>query len=408
LKKTNLLMLREIEDRKEAERNLQQSKLEAERANAAKSRFLAAASHDLRQPMQAMNLLLDAMRRTSLDDKQQGIASSLHLSTKALSELLDLLLDISRLDAGVVKQQPVLIDLLDIFARLDQECSPLAIKKNLRFLLHYPAKPTALRTDPALFMGILRNLISNATRYTKRGGILVSARLRADHLLLQVWDTGIGIAAEHQARIFEEFYQVANAERDRSQGLGLGLSIVRRQADLLGYEVTCRSKLGRGSVFSVRVPIHAVEIGASVESPVTSNLGEAETAHLEGLRIVLVEDDVLVSEAWCNWLRSLGTEVHRFTDAGQALASCDIVGADVYISDLRLPGKMNGIEMLAAIEEKAQREIAGIVVTGDTASLKLQDLDASKWLVLHKPVEPPTLIDAIHSARKLCRRQVTA
>jgi signal transduction histidine kinase len=401
LTKTNQVMLKEIEDRKEVERNLQQSKEATEAANASKSRFLAAASHDLRQPMQAINLFLDALRRTHLDTEQQRIASYLEVSKKTLSELLDSLLDISRLDAGVVKQQPTLIDFFEIFSRLERECGHLAIEKKLRFLLHYPTKQMAFRTDPTLLIGILRNLISNAIRYTVRGGILVSARLRSDHLLFQVWDTGIGIADEHQPRIFEEFYQVNNVERDRTKGLGLGLSIVRRQADLLGYQVSCRSRPGRGSVFSLRIPIDAVEMGAVVESKVMTEMRDDDVSQLRGLRIVLVEDDLLVSEAWSNWLLSLGVEAVRFIDAKQALDSADIADADVYISDFRLPGEMNGIEMLNAIQDRAHRNIAGIVVTGDTSSKKLQDLDAVEWLVLHKPVEPQTLLAAILSVRKL-------
>ncbi len=239
----------DISLRKQAEAELLAAKQQAEAANMAKTSFLAAASHDLRQPIQAINLFRDALVRTELSGEQRKIADLLSKSVDSLHELLYALLDISKLDAGQIKPQMSDVRVEELFEAIASESSTLAQRKGLRFKLYYPFKSLVLRTDSGLVLSVLRNLTDNAFKYTDRGGVLVGARRRGGRGVIQVWDTGIGIEAADGERVFDECFQIANPTRDRSKGLGLGLSIARRLARLLQGEVSFRSRPGRGSVF---------------------------------------------------------------------------------------------------------------------------------------------------------------
>ncbi len=238
-----------------ANRELQLAKEAAEAATLAKSRFLAAASHDLRQPIQAINLFKEALDKTGLNGEQTRISHFLSRAILNLGELLDALLDISKLDTGAVAPQPGVLGVHKLFSDIDAEFSLLAAAKSLRFKFSFPPGATALFTDGALLQGLLRNLIGNAIKYTERGGVLVALRRRGDQALIQVWDTGIGIAPEHRAMIFDEYFQAGNPERDKAKGLGLGLAIARRLATLLNTEIVCHSRPGKGSVFEFRLPL---------------------------------------------------------------------------------------------------------------------------------------------------------
>ncbi|CAG0957705.1 partial two-component system, sensor histidine kinase, partial [Rhodocyclaceae bacterium] len=241
--------LQDITERKRAEADLVAAKQAAEAANVAKSRFLAAASHDLRQPIQAINLFQSALAMTTLGPEQKRISDSLATATRSLGDLLNALLDISRFDSGAVVAHPEALHIDALLCGLDAEFTLLATEKSLRFRLHLPSRERVIRTDPKLLHSLLGNLIGNAIKYTRRGGVLVGVRRRGDQALIQVWDTGIGIGPEHLGSIFEEYFQIGNPERNRAKGLGLGLSIARRLARLLQTEVVCRSRPGRGSVF---------------------------------------------------------------------------------------------------------------------------------------------------------------
>ena len=240
----HVIALTDLKLRKEAESELVVAKQCAEGANMAKTRLLAMASHDLRQPIQAINLFLDALGRTDLSTEQKTIAKFLSLSVHSLGELLYSLLDLSKLDAGLItpllKETPV----EEVFGAVDDAFSTLARQKNLRFKLFYPFKGMLLVTDSRLLLSVLRNLIDNAFKYTKRGGVLVGVRRRGGCAVIQVWDTGIGIDPRYGERIFDECFQVGNPLRDRAQGLGIGLSIARRMARLLKGEVSFRSRQG--------------------------------------------------------------------------------------------------------------------------------------------------------------------
>ncbi len=246
---------RDLTEREKVLRQLAQARDEAEQANRAKSRFLAAASHDLRQPILAINLFQDALGKTELSHEQKQIADYLSQSADSLSGILTELLEISRFDAGAVQSCPAPVPAAEIFHRIDTEFSPLARVKGLRFKFFFPQKGLVLFTDQKMLLNLLRNLIDNAFKYIETGGVLVALRSRGDRALIQVWDTGIGIAPEHIEAIFDEYFQIGNPQRDRAKGLGLGLSIVRRLAKTLGCQVSCRSRPGKGSVFEFQVPL---------------------------------------------------------------------------------------------------------------------------------------------------------
>lgn len=375
---------------------LAQERDRAEAASQSKSRFLAAASHDLRQPLAAANLFIDALSYSALNSQQAGIVKNLDTAVKALGELLDSLLNISRLDADAIEAHPVDVDCNDIFARLESEFAALAHQKSLRFLLRWPTRKTIFRADPKLLTAILRNLIANAIRYTNHGGVLVAMRVRRGHALFQVFDTGIGIAEHETTKIFDEFYQVGNAQRDRAQGLGLGLSIARRISRLLGYELNCRSRPGRGSVFELRIPLADGAITTASVAPPVSKPHHDESLP-PGLAVVIVEDDMLVANALCSWLAMRKAIAVTFPDAAQALAHPAIGAADIYLSDLRLPGQIDGIELLDTIQARSRRRIGGILITGDTSAEQMERMAKSAWAVLHKPVQGDELVSTIRS-----------
>ena len=375
-------------------RQLGEARDAAEQANQSKSRFLAAASHDLRQPMQAINLFVDSLGRTNLSEEQKHISAYLTESTHALGELLNVLLDISRLDAGVVISSPKAIPVDALARRIEADFSALAVAKSLRFKLSVPFGDMAVNTDGQLLMRLLGNLISNAIKYTEQGGILVAIRRRGDQALIQVWDTGIGVSGEHIDLIFEEYVQVGNPERDRTKGLGLGLAIAKRIAALLKSELSCRSRPGKGCVFEFYLPLASTTESAAptpTDSPAVRNEGK-----LVGRRFVLVEDDLMVGTAMKLALESCGVSVTRYATAEEALADSAIADADFYISDLRLPG-LSGLELLYAIQQRSGKTIKALILTGDTSCDRIAITHSSSWPVLFKPLDLSKLMSAIES-----------
>jgi signal transduction histidine kinase/CheY-like chemotaxis protein len=375
-------------------RQLGEARDAAEQANQSKSRFLAAASHDLRQPMQAISLFVDALGRTSLSEDQKSISAYLTESTHALGDLLNVLLDISRLDARVVKPCLEALPVEDLASRIETDFSVLAAAKSLRFMLCFPFGGMALNTDSQLVMRLLGNLIGNAIKYTEQGGILVAIRRRGNQALIQVWDTGMGVSAEHVDIIFEEYIQVGNPERDRTKGLGLGLAIAKRIATLLKTQIVCRSRPGKGSVFEFCLPLAPPaerEAPTRIASPVVRN--EVSPA---GRRVVLVEDDLMVGAATKLALESCGMTVTRYATAEEALEDSASADADFYISDLRLPG-LNGVEFLDAIQQRSKKPIKALIVTGDTSADRIAITQSAGWPVLFKPIDLAKLISAMAS-----------
>ncbi|WP_175625258.1 MULTISPECIES: hybrid sensor histidine kinase/response regulator [Oxalobacteraceae] len=364
----------------------------AERSNLAKSRFLAAASHDLRQPVHALSLYLGVLREQDLNPKSRQLVDHIGRATLAMGGLFDGLLNISRLDAGVIRPQRRHFRLAPILEQLLLEYTPQASAQGLRLRLHRGPWPV-VQSDPVLLDRILRNLVDNAIRHTRNGGVLIGCRRRGNTLRIEVWDSGVGIAAAEQENIFMEFHQVDNPERDRSKGMGLGLAIVRRTADLLKHPLTLRSRPGRGSVFSLSLPLG----DAHTADPVAH---KAEVPKADGQWIFVIDDDAdnlqglrLLLETW-DYKVVTG---HSGDDILQAAAHCPHK-PDLILSDFRLRAHETGIEVIDRLhEEYADDTIPAVLLTGDTDPRRLIEASARAWPLLHKPV------DAAHLRRVLAQ-----
>jgi signal transduction histidine kinase/CheY-like chemotaxis protein len=377
------------------ETRVQERTRSLQEANAAKTRFLAAASHDLRQPVVAIGLLAGLLRE-QLSGPLATLAQRLVLAVGALESMLKGLLDVSRLDTGSFKAEQQAVPLQEVFDSIAAHEAEAAQAKGIRLR----CRPTVLvaKSDRVLLEQILRNLVGNAVRYTDRGGVLVAARRRGDQVLLQVWDSGRGIPEARQAEVFEEFVQLGNPQRDRSQGLGLGLALVRRGAALLGVPLSLRSTVGRGSCFSVTVP------GAAASA--APALAEAGTASsLKGLSVVLVEDDPAVCQALAQRLRAWGAVVMAFerpTELFRMLggeAGTPLTSADLLITDQRLP-EATGVEVAARVRSHLGTHLPVLVITADTAPQDIAPLAASGLPVLCKPFGAQDLLRAIEALRK--------
>jgi PAS domain S-box-containing protein len=387
-------LYRDITERKRNEAALIAANRLAQSANHAKTRFLAAASHDLRQPVQAINLFLDALAQTSQSVEQKEISNYLCMSVRSLRELLNTLLDISQLEAGAVKPELEVISSESLLRELEVEFAHLAKEKKLRLNCFAP-HGLLLLSDPRLLQRALRNIIGNAIKYTERGGILMGVRRRGAHALVQIWDTGIGIAPEHLGRIFEEYFQIANPARDRSKGMGLGLAIVERLVKLIDSEIECRSRPGGGTVFEIKLPLACGPEQADkrrVPQPASSPDARA-LQRFKGRRVVVVEDDPLVAKSLEQTLGALGAAVALFGNAEEALASP--AAADLYISDFRLPGRFNGVELLEAIQQRSAKPINAVLMTGETSSNLIELSASASWKILFKPVDLRVLLSLL-------------
>jgi signal transduction histidine kinase/CheY-like chemotaxis protein len=354
----------------------------AESANLAKSRFLAAASHDLRQPMHTISLLVGLLRAQNRTPEIDGIIGKIHASIQAMGGMFGSLLDISKFDAGAVKVNVQEFAIDELLNRLAINYEAQAHEKQLT--LEIVRSRARVRSDPALLERILGNLVSNAIRYTGHGKVLVGCRRRGGMLSVQVWDTGIGIPESQQDKIFEEFFQLDNPERDRSKGLGLGLSIVKRSADLLGHPLSVRSVAGRGSAFSVELPLSAGSDAckklALLEHRVSDLLAQAF--------VVVIEDDDENREATEALLRDWGCHVVGAGSASEVLKALQghLRTPDLLISDYRLQDGLTGIQAIAEIRQWAEQPIPAILVTGDLATESLNMSERGIEL-LHKPVD---------------------
>jgi signal transduction histidine kinase len=363
---------------------------ELEVASAAKTRFLAAASHDLRQPVVSISLLTELLREQPLPAAAGPILARIGDSVQALNELLKGLLDLSRFEAGAVQVHKSRIALRLLLTKTTGDEAEAARRKGIALRVH--TAPFEILSDAVLLEQILRNLVGNAVRYTRRGGVLVSARRRgSNRVLLQVWDTGPGIPAQSQANVFEEFVQLDPEGQGRSGGLGLGLSLVRRAASVLGTPVALRSVVGRGSCFSIELPLDGFEsaLGAAVS---------VSEAGLRGRLVWVVEDDDGVREALRLRLVGWGATVRDFGSVAglrQALADATRVLPDLLVSDQRLPDG-TGIEV-AQLLRTAVAALPVLMVTGDTAPADIAMLQASGLPVLHKPFTSEGLLAAMHA-----------
>lgn len=381
-----------------AAQDLQESKQAAEAANLAKTKFLAAASHDLRQPLAAISLYLNALQGSLLDEKQRDLVGLLQAANEAQKQMLNSLLDVAKLDAGAVTPKFKAIAVADLFVWIEDTFWIEFREKHLGFSVTYPQGKLWLHSDETLLKTILRNLLVNALKYCRQGRILVSLRKRGKRALIQVWDTGIGMSAHHVKRIFEEFYQIGNEERDSAKGLGLGLSIVKRLSTLIGAEVHCRSRPGSGSVFEVWVPLLGAEHRPTDEvraHPAGAKYNPALLKGLAGKWVTVIEDNPEVRKAMVIALAAAGIRVKAFTEADSALAAPDILQSDFYISDFRLPGPTNGVKLLLEIQRRKAELVKAVILTGETMIQDYPELRQCPWKVMIKPCDIRDLLAAL-------------
>jgi two-component system, sensor histidine kinase len=359
----------------------EQARERAEEASRSKSRFFAAANHDLRQPLHSLGLFATALRNGTAEEHSRKMADQILLCTESLEQLFDNLLDISRLDAGQVEVKRENLPANAILNRIRSTFATPAHEKGLKLTVR-PCKST-LSTDPTLLFRVLSNFVSNAIRYTDQGGILVACRRRQQTLHIEVWDTGMGVPADQHERIFEEFYQLHNAERDRNRGLGLGLATVKRIAQLLNHPLRLRSMVSRGSCFTVEVPLadttRTSSIAATVEQKVPNLLG--------GKLILVVDDEASVRLGMQSLLESWGCKCVTATDAAEALEGIDGSAPDFIIADLRLRGDLNGIDAIRTLRARLGEAIPAVLISGDTAAEQLRKVSAAGLTMMHKPLK---------------------
>ncbi len=351
---------------------------EAEQANTAKSKFLAAASHDLRQPIHAQGLFLSVLARSELNSQQHEVLDNAMAASKASGEMLNALLDFSRIEAGVVEPQLRAFRIQSLLNKIEREFAAQADAKGIA----YRSRETDLvvQSDPVLVELILRNLVSNAIRYTERGGLLVACRRRGEQARLEVWDSGRGIAPENQQEIFREFHQLHNPERDRRKGLGLGLAITDGLARTLGHRLTLISVPQRGSVFRLSLPL--ADCAASVEE-----LPKAQAAaQMLDARVLVIDDDETVRTGMLHLLRDWGCACDAAESIEEALELARAHMPDLVISDYRLREQRTGVEAIAALRALLGRDLPALLITGDTAPDRLREAQASGLPLLHKPV----------------------
>ncbi len=365
---------------------LREQKEAAVDANIAKSRFLAAASHDLRQPLHALGLFVQALQETPLAARERQTIGNIRRSVDAMEELFNALLDISRLDAGVVQPRITTLPLAEVFDRVRFEYAPVARQKRLS--LRVVRTSLYVQSDPALLARLIRNLLSNAVRYTDSGGVVLGCRRAGADVRIEVWDTGKGIPADRHEEIYQEFYQLDNPERDRRKGLGLGLAIVSRLSKLLSYRLGLRSVVGKGSMFSITLPRgrHEDHLPAEVH-------GETATFDLSHSLVLVIDDEAAVRDGMATLLRKW--KCHVLTAASGFEMRGKLVELqrmpDLIVSDCRLRGGENGIQVVEMLRNEFNVEIPALLVTGDTAPDRLRDADASGLPILHKPLNPARL-----------------
>jgi CheY-like chemotaxis protein len=365
-----------------------QAKEAAERASHAKTQFLAAASHDLRQPLQALNLFVSTLSNRKHAPNNRALINKIESSTEALEGLMNALLDISQLEAGLIVPHFSIFSLAALFERLQSEFTTLANAKGLRF--HVVASQTRVFGDPALVERILRNLLCNAIYYTNKGGVLLGCRRRGDHIKIEVCDSGIGIPKDHQQNIFQEFQQVNNQARDRNKGLGLGLAIVDRLARLTGRNIALSSVVGKGSVFSLEIPISADQPSLDKKKKTRRRV------KVDGALVLVVEDEISILDGMRLLIEERGGRVlaaQTKKEAFDLLAQSDTL-PDLIVSDYRLQDEATGSQVIQFLNRKFKANIPGILITGDTDPKRLREAKESGFLLLHKPIKPNKLLEA--------------
>lgn len=371
-------------------RKLRSALIQTDEANRAKSVFLASASHDLRQPLHALGLLTETLGNTQLNNEQQDIQQHMIQAVTSTRRMLESLLNISKLDAGAISSDPKPFLLQTLFSELESELAPVADEKGL--IYRSRESILAVHSDPLIVELIVRNLIANAIRYTDSGGLLVGYRKRNDRVLIEVWDTGIGIEEDQKQEIFSEFNQLSNPERDSLKGFGLGLAIAQGLAKTLGSKIVVNSVVGKGSVFRFDLPLSNADIIPDLDQ---SNL----TVNFDGQSILVLDDDYQVRASMVGLLKSWNCSCLDAESADDAITilnnNNNIV--DLLLVDYRLREEKTGRDAIEKIRQHLGKTVPAIIITGDTAVERIQDAQSADALLLHKPASAMQLQRMIHS-----------
>jgi two-component system CheB/CheR fusion protein len=385
----------DISERRRVSEELGAAKRQAELASAAKSRFLAAASHDLRQPLQTLALLQGLLAKLVEGERAQKLVTRLDETLNAMSGMLNTLLDINQIEAGIVQAEMISFPVNDLLCRMRDEFTYHANAS--RLALRVVPCSLSVHSDPRLLEQMMRNLLSNALKYTKRGKVLLGCRRHAGTLSIEVWDTGIGIHNEELQEIFEEFHQIDNAARERSRGLGLGLSIVQRLGNLLGHRVRVRSQPGKGSVFAVDVVLPSDGTAAqALQNWQHADAGPAAEVHHTGT-ILTVEDDPEVRELLEIFLKGEGYRAIAAPDgvAALELVTHGMIRPDLILADYNLPHGMDGLQLVARLRGVLHRQIPVVILTGDISTGTLRHIALQDCVQLNKPVKLKELTQVI-------------
>lgn len=367
----------DISAKKAREADLIAARREAEQANLSKARFLAAASHDLRQPLSALGIYVNMLGKNA-SAAEAPLFRNMTNCVANLSELLTDLLDLSKLDAGVVTPNVSTFSIPELLDSVLSAHIPVAAQKGLQLRCRYRSLNS--QTDPVLFSRIINNLIANAVRYTEHGGILVGCRKYQGKMWIEVWDSGIGIPPDKTGEIFEEFRQLGSTARNR--GSGLGLAIVAKTAALLGLSIRLRSRVGKGSMFAIELPP-----GGEIRQP------ETLQPAVRALRVALVEDNPVVLTAMTLFIEQRGHHVIAAETAAPLLERLDGLAPDIVVSDYRLDFGYTGVDVIAAVRQEFGEHLPALLVTGDTDPGLLRNLASEGIVVLHKPVD----VDHLHA-----------
>ncbi len=378
----------DITERKRAEAALRAAKEDAERANRIKSDFLAAASHDIRQPLQGLSLIQELLAKTTQDEDQRRIIGRMGVTIRTMTETLDTLLDIDQLESGTIEPRVKDVAIGNHLQRFRDDHLERAQIKGLDFRF-VPTTPR-IRTDPRLFVRALENLVSNAVRYTNAGKILLGCRRRGDALRIEVWDTGIGIPADKLDAIFHKYQRASELTAAKHRGLGIGLAVVRLVTELHGHDVEVHSVPGRGSVFAITAPLSAADIPAEDGRP------DGTAKHRDLRSVLVIEDEEPLRENLARVLRLEGFDVACAGSGEQALidARQGMVAPDVIVSDLKLRG-ISGIEAIEALREEAGRDIPAVVISGFASPRDFRRVSSAGIPCLRKPVRSDRLLAII-------------
>ena len=389
LQNERLVLHQRIDD---ATFDMRNSKEKAERANLAKSKFLAAASHDLRQPLHALGLFASALNERIKSSEERLLIENINQSISSLEELFNVLLDISRLDAGIIQPKFQHFWIKGLMDKLLTEFKAQAQRKGINMQLE--GVDVVIYSDETLFETMLRNLINNAIRYTQSGEVKVAWFIDGSNVCIEVSDTGLGISDEDKKLIFQEFLQLNNPERDRTKGLGLGLAIVRRLCGLLKSTISVQSTIGSGSIFRLNTPLGDASLITDDNSVSMLQIENEPT-----MQVLVIDDEPSVRDAMTALLNTWGHEVIAVGSLSEAMQATKRP-PDAIIADYRLVNEQTGIDAIQGIHQLWGREIPSLIVTGDTAPERLQEAQSSGYAFMHKPVNSAKLRAFLRSANR--------